>query len=138
MKALTLLIAIAAATPAIAAEITVREADDHLLIETDKLEVRINTKGYVSGVARQGLFDKQTGARDLGYGLHVMDFLLAPGYRNDGYAGVKYHGKVEKHYVEGPQVCTQARQLKPAITRGKDFVAVRLHYTFTKPGEGYK
>jgi hypothetical protein len=119
-------------------EIVVREADDHVLIETDRLEARINTRGYVSGVARQGLLDKQTGARDLGFGLHVMDFLLAPGKRDDGYMNEKSHGKIEKHYVEGPQVCTQARQLTPEIIRGPDYVAVRLSYTFNKPGAGYQ
>src|SRR5882724_9711459 len=87
-----------------AGEITVREAEDHLVVETDQLEARINTRGYVSGVARQGLLDKQTGARDLGFGLHVMDFLLAPGKRDDGYMNDKTHGKIEKHYVEGPQI----------------------------------
>jgi hypothetical protein len=129
---------LAAATAAVGGEITVREAEDHLMIETDKLAARINTRGYVSGVAKQGLLDKQTGARDLGFGLHIMDFLLAPGERDDGYASGKYHGKIAKHYVEGPQICTQARQLTPQITRGPDFVAVRFHYTFNQPGKGYQ
>lgn len=118
--------------------IEVEDLGDHLRIETDKLEVRINTRGYVSGVARQGLLDKQTGARDLGFGLHVMDFLLAPGNRDDGYAAAKHHGRIAKHYVEGPQICTQAKQLFPKITRGHDFVAVELDYTFSQPGKGYE
>ena len=88
------------------AEIAVKEAGDHLLIETNKLSVRINTKGYVSGTSAGGMLDKQTGARDLGFGLHIMDFLLAPGERDDGYMNTKYHGKIAKHYVEGPQICT--------------------------------
>ena len=121
-----------------AAEITVNQADDHLLIETDALSVRINTKGYVSGTAAGGLLDKKTGARDLGFGLHVMDFLLSPGERDDGYMNTKYHGKIAKHYVEGPQICTQAKELKPEIIRSKDFVAVRFRFTFNKPYKGYK
>jgi hypothetical protein len=40
--------------------------------------------------------------------------------------------------VEGPQICTQAKELKPDLVRGPDFVAIRLRYTFHKPGEGYK
>lgn len=119
-------------------EIVVREAEDHLVIETELLEAHINIRGYVSGVARQGLLDKQTGARDLGFGLHVMDFLLAPGRRDDGYMNGKYHGTIEKHYVEGPQICTQARQLVPEIVRGPSFLAVRLRYTFNQPGKGYQ
>lgn len=121
-----------------AEDISVKQAEDHLQIETDKLSVRINTKGYVSGTAAGGLLDKQTGARDLGFGLHIMDFLLAPGARDDGYMDAKFHGKIAKHYVEGPQICTQAKELKPEIIRGKDFVAVRFHFTFNKPYKGYK
>jgi len=129
---------VTAATAVGGGEIAVHEAEDHLVIETDQLEARINTRGYVSGVARQGLLDKQTGARDLGFGLHIMDFLLAPGRRDDGYMNGKYHGTIEKHYVEGPQICTQARQLVPEIVRGPSFVAVRLRYTFNQPGKGYQ
>lgn len=121
-----------------AGEIAVHQADDHLTIETDLLEVTINTQGYVSGVARQGLLDKQTGARDLGMGLHVMDFLLAPGSRDDGYMDGKHHGNIPKHYVEGPQICTKAKMLEPEITRGSDFVAIRFRFTFHEPGKGYR
>jgi hypothetical protein len=133
-----LAVALLAGSAARGAEILIHEADDHLIVETDQLEARINKRGYVSGTSRQGLLDKKTGARDLGFGLHVMDFLLAPGKRNDGYTNDKVHGKIEKHYVEGPQVCTQAKQLTPQIIRGPDFVAVRLHYTFHQPGAGYQ
>ena len=101
---------------ATAADITVKRADDHLQIETDALSVRINTKGYVSGTAAGGLVDRKTGARDLGFGLHIMDFLLAPGWKDDGYTRDKrYHGDLPKHYIEGPQICTKAKELKPEI-----------------------
>ena len=64
---------------------------------------------------------------------------MAPGWRDDGYQRDKtVHGDLPKHYVEGPQICTQARELKPEIVRGKDFVAVKLRYTFHKPGKGYR
>ena len=121
-----------------AGDIALREEKDHLQIETDALSIRVNTKDYVSGTAAGGLLDKKTGARDLGFGLHIMDFLLGPGRRDDGYMNSQHHGKIEKHYVEGPQICTQAKELKPEIVRGKDFVAVRFHFTFTQPGKGYK
>ena len=122
-----------------AAEPTVRTADTFIEIETDVLVARITTKGYVSGVAAGSLRDKKTNGRDLGFGLHIMDFLLAPGWRNDGYSrDPKVHGNLAKHYVEGPQICTQAKELKPAITRGKGFVAVSLRFTYTEPGQGYK
>ncbi len=119
--------------------IQVERADTYLQIDTDVLQARVRTKGYVSGIAAGSFLDKKTGARDLGFGLHIMDFLMAPGWRDDGYPrDPKLHGELPKHYVEGPQVCTQAKELKPEVVEGADFVAVRLRYTFNKPGEGYK
>jgi hypothetical protein len=127
------------ALPAAADEPVVREVKDGLEIETDQLVAKVNAKGYVSGVAAGSFLDKKTGARDLGYGLHIMDFLMAPGWRDDGYPrDKKLHGDLPKHYVEGPQICTQAKELKPEVIRGKDCVAVKLRYTFTKPGTGFK
>src|SRR5262249_19695735 len=68
-----------------------------------------------------------------------MDFLLAPGWRDDGYTrDAKLHGDLPKHYVEGPQICTQAKELKPEIVRGQGFVAVKFRFQFHKPGTGYK
>ena len=131
------LLLVAAIAPA--QEIRVQETDDYVQIDTDALEAKIRKTGYVSGVAAGSLLDKKTGARDLGFGLHIMDFLLGPGWRDDGYGrDVKVHGNLPKHYVEGPQICTQARKLQPEIIRGKDFVAVRLQYRFTQPAKGFK
>jgi hypothetical protein len=119
--------------------IKVQETDAYVQIDTDALQARINKKGYVSGVAAGSLLDKKTGARDAGFGLHIMDFLMAPGWRDDGYPRTeKLHGNLPKHYIEGPQICTQARKLSPEIIRGKDFVAVRLKFHFTKPAKGLK
>src|SRR5262249_15700443 len=105
--------------------IVVREPAAFVEVETHCLHVPIRPKGYVRGVAAGGLLDRKTGARDLGFGLHIMDFLLAPGWRDDGYPrDAKLHGNLPKHYVEGPQICTQAKELKPEILRAKGFVAV--------------
>lgn len=133
-----LLLAVMALPGQTDASIRLQEMDGHILVETDALAVKIITKGYVSGTAAGGLVDKKTGARDLGFGLHIMDFLLAPGERDDGYMDAKFHGKIAKHYVEGPQICTQAKELKPEIVRGKDWLAIRFRYTFNKPGQGYR
>lgn len=136
---LALALALAPAPGVSAADIRVRTGDDFVEVETDALVARMRTKGYVSGTAAGGLLDKKTQARDLGFGLHVMDFLLAPGWRDDGYLRErKYHGELPKHYVEGPQVCTKAKELRPTISRGQDFVAVTFRFTFTEPGRGYK
>jgi hypothetical protein len=122
-----------------ATPIKVEQTDKYVLIETDALQAKINKKGYVSGIAAGSFLDKKTGARDVGFGLHIMDFLLAPGWRDDDYGrDKKVHGNLPKHYIEGPQICTQARELKPEIIEGKGFVAVRLRFTFTKPAKGLK
>jgi hypothetical protein len=119
--------------------IEVRHTDDYVQIDTDALQARVRKKGYVSGIAAGSLLDKKTGARDAGFGLHIMDFLLAPGWRDDGYArDPKLHGNLPKHYIEGPQICTQAKQLDPEVIRGKDFVAVVLRYRFTQAAPGLK
>src|SRR5262245_29002301 len=96
---------------AFAADIQVREVKDGIEIETDQRSARINAKGYVSGIAAGTFVDTKTGARELGFGLHIMDFLMAPGWRDDGYQREpKVHGNLPKHYVEGPQICTQAKE----------------------------
>src|SRR5437764_5749863 len=134
------LLAVLTALPAqTGTPIKVQDTDAAVLIDTDALQARINKKGYVSGTAAGSLLDKKTGARDIGFGLHIMDFLMAPGWRDDDYPREKkYHGDLPKHYVEGPQICTQARELKPEVIEGKGFVAVRLRFKFTKPAKGLK
>jgi hypothetical protein len=103
-------------------------------IETDRYTAAVPTVGYVSGVAAGSFRDKATGATDLGFGLSVVDFLLEPAdpklpvppgqyHYND-----LFHGKIAKRYVEGPQICTQAKQLAARVSLGADFAAVRLSY----------
>ncbi len=114
----------------------VREDDDAIEIDTGAICARVRKKGYVSGV-EAGMLDRRTGARSLGFGLHVMDFLLGPGWRDDGYLrDAKLHGDLPKHYEEGPQICTQAKELPAVVIRGRDFVAVKLAFTFTEGYEG--
>jgi hypothetical protein len=119
--------------------IKVQETEAYVQVETDALQARINKRGYVSGIAAGTFLDKKTGARDLGFGLHIMDFLMAPGWRDDGYPrDPKVHGNLPKHYVEGPQICTQAKQLTPEVIRGEGFVAVRQSYRFKEAAPGLK
>src|SRR5262249_11604836 len=131
-------LAIIAAAYAEPPKIKGSQSDAAIEVETDMLKAHINKKGYVSGTAAGSLLDKKTGAKDLGFGLHIMDFLLAPGWRDDGYGRGGVHGNLPKHYVEGPQICTQAKKLEPEVIEGKDFVAVRLRFTFTQPAQGLK
>ncbi len=133
-----LTLAVFASTSLAADKIQVRQTDDYVEIETDALKAQVRKKGYVSGIAAGTFIDKKTGAKDIGFGLHIMDFLLAPGWRDDSYGRGGVHGELPKHYVEGPQICTQAKKLDPEIIEGKDFVAIKLKFTFTQPGKGYK
>jgi hypothetical protein len=117
----------------------VEETPDYIQIDTDALQAKIRKKVYVSGIAAGSFLDKKTGARDAGFGLHIMDFLLGPGWKDDGYPReAKYHGNLPKHYVEGPQICTQAKTLDPEIVRGGDFIAIRMQFRFTQAAKGYK
>src|SRR3954453_1792266 len=117
----------------------VKQTDRYVQVDTDALQARVNKKGYVSGTAAGSFLDKKTAARDVGFGLHIMDFLMAPGWRDDDYGrDRKVHGDLPKHYVEGPQICTQAKELKPGVIEGQDFIALRLRYRFHKPGAGFK
>lgn len=106
-----------------------------IVIDTDLLSAEVHTEGYVSGVAGGTLLDKTTGARDLGFGLDIADFLLEPQWDAPG-ADVQHpyhgrdmvHGHLPHRYVEGPQICTQAGSLDHEIIEGDDFVAVRQWY----------
>src|SRR3954453_2627871 len=117
----------------------VKQTDRYVQVDTDALQARVNKKGYVSGTAAGSFLDKKTKARDVGFGLHIMDFLMAPGWADDDYSrDKKVHGDLPKHYVEGPQICTQAKKLDPEVIRGEGFVAVRLRHRFPKAAKGLK
>lgn len=119
--------------------IQVTQTDSEVRVETDALTAVIRKQGYVSGIAAGSFLDRKTGASDLGFGLHIMDFILAPGWRDDGYErDPKLHGDLPKHYVEGPQICTQAKQLPVQVIRGEGFVAIRMTYQYHQPGQGYR
>jgi hypothetical protein len=112
-------------------------------VETDALQALVRAEGYTTGVAAGSLVDKHTGARDLGFGLSIVDFLLEPvdaarptekGQYEYGGGFVGYHGDIPKRYVEGPQVCTQAKKLPFQIIEGDGFLVVRQWFTWH---EGY-
>ena len=81
----------AAAIAQDAEKIAVKETQDELVIKTDCLVAKVRKKGYVSGIAAGSFVDKKTGARDAGFGLHIMDFLLAPGWGEDDYSRDRKH-----------------------------------------------
>jgi hypothetical protein len=108
---------------------------DTIHIETDALQAQIQTEGYVSGVSAGTLLDKKTGAKDLGFGLCIVDFLLEPGEDepnepNPYHYGDLYHGNIPKRYVELPQICTQAKKLPYEVVKTDDFIAVKQWYNW--------
>lgn len=150
MHCLRIFCALCVTTPLFAADYTVTETDDEIRIATPQLEAAVRKKGYVSGVAKQSLLDKKTGARDRGFGLDIADWIMEPGsdeaYRDQLTAaghqeliykfGNEYHGKTQKRAIEGPQICTQAKELHPEIIRGNDFVAIRQSFNYRTAAPG--
>lgn len=131
-----------------AADYQVTESDAEVKIVTPQLEAAIRKQGYVSGVAAQSLLDKKTGFRDAGFGLDIADWIMEPGsdeaYRDQLDPELVYqfnnpwHGRRAKRSIEGPQICTQARQLTPEVIRGEDFVAVRQGFQYRTAAPGKK
>jgi hypothetical protein len=112
----------------------IQPAGGSIRIETDQYTASIATEGYVSGVTAGTFRDKRTGATDLGFGLSIVDFLLEPVPATEPVPPGQYefgnlvHGKIPKRYVEGPQICTQAKSLPARVAIGNGFAAVRLRY----------
>jgi hypothetical protein len=127
---------------------TVTENEQQIEIQTPTLEAAVRKQGYTSGVCRQTFLDKKTGFRDPGFGLDIVDWLMEPGsdeaYRDRlpkdllYHTGDLFHGNLVKRSIEGPQICTQAKQLHPEVIRGRDFVAVRQTYKYHLAAPGKK
>lgn len=138
--------------PLTAADYSVTETDDEIQISTPQLDASIRKKGYVSGVKAHSLVDRKTGTKDLGFGLDITDWIMEPGsdeaYRDQLIAagnkelvyqfGNEYHGKTQKRAIEGPQICTQAKELSPEVIRGNDFVAIRQTFNYRTAAPGKK
>jgi hypothetical protein len=116
-----------------------RPSPDRIAVETPRLRAEIATRGYVSGIAAGSFLDRKTGARDLGFGLSIVDFLLEPAPEGEAVPEGQYdfgnlvHGDIPKRYVEGPQICTQANELSHTLHRGDDFFAYTTHYRWSQP-----
>ena len=132
----------------VAAEYTVQESPEQIVIATPQLEATIRRKGYVTGIAKESFLDKSTGFRDAGFGLDIVDWIMEPGsdeaYREQLEKEMvysfnnAYHGKTAKRSIEGPQICTQAKELNPELIRGTDFVAVKQQYRYRTAAPGKK
>jgi hypothetical protein len=128
--------------------IDLSEDDAQITLATDKLQAVIRKQGYVSGTAAGSLLDKQSGFRDAGFGLDIVDWIMEPGsdqaYRDQlpkemvYESGNAWHGKRPKRSIEGPQICTQAKQLSPKVIRGQDFVAIKQSFAYKTAAPGKK
>lgn len=117
-----------------ASGLTVGTTPERFVIEAPRYRAAVAREGYVSGVMAGSFRDRATGARDLGFGLSIVDFLLEPAPEGEPVPEGQYdfgdavHGDIPKRYVEGPQICTQARRLEQEVTQGPGFVAIRQRY----------
>ena len=128
--------------------VQVTEDEQQIRLVTPELEATIRKKGYVSGVAAGSLLDKKTGFRDAGFGLDIVDWIMEPGsdeaYRDQlpgemvYQFGNAYHGRRPKRSIEGPQICTQAKELSPQVIQGKDFVAIGQSFQYETAAPGKK
>lgn len=129
------------------APMEVTEVEDKVFLVTPNLEAAFRKKGYVTGVMAGSFLDKKTGFRDPGFGLDIVDWIMEPGsdeaYRDQLQGDLAYHfnnpwhGKRAKRSIEGPQICTKAKELPLEVVRGDDFTAVktRFNYTIAAPGK---
>ena len=125
---------------------TVTEDDDRIRIVGDALEASVRKKGYVTGVEAHSFLDKKTGARDLGFGLDIVDWVMEPGsdeaYRDQLPKEMRYefnnlvHGKLAKRNIEGPQICTKAGKLSPKVIAGPGYVAVKQDFAYQTAAPG--
>jgi hypothetical protein len=144
-----ILIAIALCSPSARGQMpTVVDTDEQIVLGTPQLEATVRKRGYVSGIAGGSLLDKSTGFRDAGFGLDIVDWIMEPGsdeaYRDQLPTemvyrfGNAYHGKSPKRSIEGPQICTQAKQVNPEIIRGDDFLGVQTSFQYKTAAPGKK
>ena len=136
------------ATLSTAAEFNIREDNKKIEVETSALNASINKKGYVTGIVGGSFVDKKTGFRDAGYGLDIVDWIMESGsdeaYRDKLPGDLPYlfgnrvHGARPKRSIEGPQICTQAKELSPVVIRGTNFVAVKMDYRYHLAAPGKK
>jgi hypothetical protein len=145
----------------------VTEDDRAITVETDKLEAVIPKKApkqWMTGIEKGSFLDKETGFREVGDGLMVVDWLMEAGsdeawgdkvfvadgqgvgrytwYENEtdparrSYALMAHGSSHRKRMVEGPQLCHRMKPVQPEVIRGKDFVAVQTKYEFEYAAPG--
>jgi len=123
-------------------------------------------KHWMTGIEKGSFLDKVTGFREIGDGLMVVDWLMEAGsdeawadrviaphghgvgryrwYTNETdparreYAIMAHGTSHRKRVVEGPQLCHRMKPVRPEVTRGDDFVAVKTTYRYEYAAPGRK
>src|SRR4051812_2911489 len=132
----------------LSAQIEVKDEPDKIEISMPQLSAAVNKKGYVTGIASGSFLDKKTGFHDPGYGLDIVDWIMEEGsdeaYRDKLDPELVYkfnntvHGKTPKRSIEGPQICTRAKELDPKVIKGADWVAVKQQFQYRTAAPGKK
>lgn len=143
-----LLLAAAAVAGSGRGDFQITEDAEQIRITSPTLEATVRKRGYVSGVAGGSFLDRKTGFRDAGFGLDIVDWIMEPGsdaaYRDQLPGDLAYtfnnevHGSRAKRSIEGPQICTQAKEVSPEVIQGPGFVAVRTRYRYRLAAPGRK
>ncbi len=142
-----LLAAVSLIYPLCASEFTVSQNDEQITISSSTLEAAVQKRGIRQRRRCRNFPRQKNGFRDLGYGLDIVDWIMEPGsdeaYRDQLKGDLAYvfnnpyHGKAPKRSIEGPQICTKAKELSPHIIQGNDFLAVTsgFKYPIAAPGK---
>ena len=143
------------------------ESDRAIVIDTDRLSASIAKRDpvhWMTGIEKGSFVDKDTGFREIGDGLMVIDWLMEAGsddeygeaidapdghglgrytwYENESdperreYARMAHGSSHRKRAVEGPQLCHRMRPVQPEVIHGTDFVAIRTTYRYEYAAPG--
>jgi len=124
----------------------VKEDAERIHIVGSALEASIRKNQYVSGVEGRSLLDKKSGCRDLGFGLDIVDWIMESGsdeaYRDKLAPELvykfnnAYHGKTAKRSIEGPQICTKAKEVDAKAIKRPDWVVIKQQYQYKTAAPG--
>ncbi|HEV8377985.1 MAG TPA: hypothetical protein VGP99_03985, partial [Tepidisphaeraceae bacterium] len=132
----------------LSAEIQVSEDEKTIRISTPELSAAVNKKGYVSGIAGGSFLDKKSGFHDPGFGLDIVDWVMEAGsdesYRDQLNTELVYkfnnlvHGKTAKRCIEGPQICSRAKEVDAKTIKGSDFLVIKQEFQYRTAAPGRK
>ena len=118
--------------------IKVEETADYIQIDTDALQAHVRKKGYVSGIEKGASSIRKPAHANSASGCTSWTSSRPRLARRWLPRDAKLHGDLPKHYVEGPQICTQAKELKPEIVTRQGLRRRHAALHLRQAGKGYK